>query len=174
MLDLANEANFHAMFTYHAAKNSANTVSALGSVASEANARVSLYLRRKDDSDAGSVRLFDTAQNTGKRFEALGLSNPQDGFLKSIGSLFAVELKELSTLITAELRETPGITEMDLKYNLNCRKQTLGIALRQLRETNVVERTGAGIKGAPFKYYMAGDLIKKDAFKKVVDLFKEV
>ena len=173
MLDLASENNFHAMFTYHAAKNSVNTVSALGSIASEANARVSLYLRKKDEADNASVRLFDTAQNTGKRFEAIGLSDPKDGFITSAGSLFSIEQRELSVMIVAEIREAQGITEMEIKNNLNCRKPNLSMALRHLRETNVVERTGAGIKGAPFKYYLAGDLVKKDSSIKVVEMFKK-
>lgn len=171
MLNLAQESDFHAMFTYHAAKNSANTVSALGSVASEANARVSLYLRKKEDSD---IRIFDTAQNTGKKFEQIGLSDPKDGFLTSIGALFTIEIKELSAMVINELVDTPAITEADLRERLQCRKSTLMIVLKKLRETNRIERTGVGIKGAPFKYYKAGDIIENavpGAREKVIKLF---
>lgn len=173
MLDLANEANLHVMFTYHAAKNSLNTVSALGSVASEANARVSLYLRKKDDTDPGSVRIFDTAQNSGKRFEAIGLSNPEDGFLTSQGSLYTIELKEIAGMALNEIKERPGITETDIRELLKCNRVNLNRVLNRMVEQRTVERTGRGRSGDPFKFYLAGDLLKKsDPERKVIDIFR--
>lgn len=173
MLDLAQEHNFHAMFTYHAAKNSLNTVSALGSVASEANARVSCYLRKKDDFDNASVRIFDTAQNTGKRFESIGLSDPSDGFLTSLGSLYTMELKEIAGMALNEVKDTPGITEGDIRELLKVNRQMLSRALNRMIEQRSMERTGTGIKGSPYRYYLAGDLLKPatKTDSKVVDLF---
>lgn len=172
MLDLASEHNFHAMFTYHAAKNSANTVSALGSVASEANARVSLYLRKKDDKDNASVRLFDTAQNTGKRFESIGLSDPSDGFLTSLGSLYTIELKEIAGMALNEIKERPGITETDIRELLHCDRTKLNRALNRMIEQRTLERIGRGISGDPRRYYLAGDLTRKpDSDRKIIDLF---
>jgi hypothetical protein len=172
MLNLADERNFHAMFTYHAAKNSANTVSALGSVASEANARVSLYLRKKDDTNNSSVRIFDTAQNTGRRFEAIGLSDPTEGFLTSLGSLYTVELKEIAGMALNEIKDTPSITEGDIRKNINCNRNMLNRALNRMIEQRSLERTGRGRAGDPYRYYLAGDLLRKtDPERKVVDLF---
>jgi len=173
MLDLAQERNFHAMFTYHAAKNSANTVSALGSTASEANARVSLYLRKKDETDKASLRIFDTDQNTGKRFETIGLSDPGDGFLTSLGSMYTIEIKEIAGMALNEIRESPGITETDIRELLHCDRTKLSRALNRMVEQRTVERIGRGIRGNPLKYYVAGELIPNtDTGSKVVDLFK--
>ena len=164
MLDLCQERNFHAMFTYHAAKAAANTVSALGSTASEANARVSLYLRKKDESDKASVRLFDSDQNTGKRFETLCLSDPADGFLTSQGSVYTVALKELAAMVRNEIADTPGITEGSLRELLKCDRTMLNRALNRMMEQHMVERTGLGRAGNPFHYHLAKDLTKQVLF----------
>jgi hypothetical protein len=173
MLAMADENNFHAMFTYHAAKNATGTISALGSVASEANARVSLYLRKKDETNAGSVRLFETSQNTGKRFETIGLSDPADGFITSVGALYTIELREIGGMALNEIKDTPGITEPDIRNRLHVNTQSLSRALHRLREQNKVERIGRGIQGSPFKYFMAGEVAGIANSPKVVKLFKK-
>lgn len=174
MLDLADSLNFHAMFTYHAAKNSANTVSALGSVASEANARVSLYLRKRDETDNNSIRMFDTAQNTGKRFELIGLSDPSDGLLTSLGSIYTIELKEIAAMALNEIKETPASTQEDIRQNIKCNRTMLSRALNRMIDQRSLERTGRGRAGDPYRYYLPGDLIHKiDQSRKVIDLFEK-
>lgn len=173
MLDLVNEYNFHAMFTYHAAKNSGDTISALGSVASEANARVSLYLRKQMDSQ---LRVFDTDQNSGKKFESIGLSEPKNGFLTSEGTVFEIEIRRACGFIIQGIKENPGTTESDLRETLGVRGIVLNKALKELRETNMIERIGKGRSKDPFHYYLAGELLvqtEKPQSAKVVDLFKK-
>lgn len=172
MLDLVNEHNFHAMFTYHAAKNSYNTVSALGSVAVEANARVSLYLRKLEDS---KYRIFDTEQNTGKRFESIGLSDPADGILVKVGTLYEIEIQEMASKVLDYLTENPGEVEADIRNQLNGRSVIVNQALRKLREENRIERIGKGQKGDRFKYYVAGSLLAEPEQKtaKILELFKK-
>jgi hypothetical protein len=174
MLDLAKDGNFHAMFTYHAAKNSVNTVSALGSVASEANARVSLYLRKHDESDPGSVRVFDTMQNSGKRFEALGLSSPDEGFLHSVGSLYDIEMAKFGESILELIKENPGIVEVDIKNQIEGRGEAKGRALRKLLDAGKVERTGTGGKGDARKYFVASSLVPpSEKAAKIIELFSK-
>ena len=168
MLDLVADYNFHAMFTYHAAKNTANTVSALGSVASEANARVSLYLRRLSDSED---RVFDTQQNAGKRFDAIGLSNPKDGFITKIGSLFDVEVRAMAKHILEVIKDNPGIVEVDIKNQVEGRGYMKGTALRRLLDDGHVERTGTGKRGDARKYYLTGSILSGGPSPKVIDLF---
>jgi len=167
MLDLVNEYNFHAMFTYHAAKNSTNTVSALGSVAVEANARVSLYLRKLDDS---KYRIFDTEQNTGKRFESIGLSDPADGILRKTGTLYEIEIERTSEDVLKTVQENPGIIEADIKNEVVGRAKITGLAIRGLLNAGKIERTGTGKKGDARKYWIAGSILQKEEIK-VVDLF---
>jgi hypothetical protein len=177
MLDLVDEFNFHAMFTYHAAKNSANTVSALGSVAVEANARVSLYLRRHEDSND---RIFDTMQNTGKRFQAIGLSDPKDGFLTSTGTLSEIEIRACYPLIRELIEEEPGIMEKAILATIEKRRRILVLALRQMLEIGSVERVRSLAGGArdPWHYYITGTAPKPpdpEAVKraKILDLFSK-
>jgi len=169
MLDLVDEHNFHALFTYHAAKNSANTVSALGSVAVEANARVSLYLRKLDDSP---YRIFDTMQNSGKRFESIGLSDPKEGLLYKTGSLFDIELTVISDQILAAVAATPGITGKDLRNEIPGRWRFIGMATARLKTAGKLEWTGRGKKGDPEKYFLPGSIASEDQkTAKIIDLF---
>lgn len=171
MLDLVNEHNFHAMFTYHAAKGGTNTVSALGSVAVEANARVSLYLRKLDDS---KYRIFDTEQNTGKRFESIGLSDPADGILRKTGTLFEIEIERTSEDVLRTITENPGIVGADLRNEVQGRWKIIGMATAKLKKAGKIEWTGKGKKGDPEHYYPAGSLIKPTEDErpaKVIDLF---
>ena len=170
MLNLAQEHNFHAMFTYHAAKNKPNTVSALGSVASEANARVSLYLRKLGDSED---RIFDTQQNSGKKFEAIGLSDPKDGFITKTGSLFEVEVNALTGHVLEVIRNYPGIVEADIKNQVEGRGYLKGSALRRLLDEGKIERTGTGKRGDSRKYYVAGSVFPNEDNQrgKIIDLF---
>lgn len=167
MLDLVNDQNLHAMFTYHAAKNSFNSISALGSVASEANARTSLYLRKKDDTE---YRIFDTLQNTGKKFESIILSDPKDGFITKEGTLWEIEIRETQAMAINEIRDTPGITQDTIRARLMVKNIVLSKALANLRQANQIERTGRGMKGDPFKYFLAGDLVPKPPAT-VIDMF---
>lgn len=168
MLDLVNLHNFHAMFTYHAAKNSSDTISALGSVAAEANARVSLYLRRLADSE---FRVFETQQNTGKRFETIGLSDPKEGFIVKIGTFEEVQVRAMTDQVLAVIKSNPGITETDVKNEIAGRGKIIGMALASLKSENKVEWTGSGKKGDARKYYLAGQLFKEETKAKVIDLF---
>lgn len=175
MLDLVNEHNFHAMFTYHAAKNSVNTVSALGSVAVEANARVSLYLRKLEDS---KYRIFDTEQNTGKRFESIGLSDPANGILTKTGTLYDIEIERTSEDVLRTIAENPGIVGADLRNEVQGRWKIIGMATAKLKKEGKIEWTGKGKKGDPERYYVAGSLIpgkteEPEKTAKVIDLFGE-
>lgn len=175
MLDLVDEFNFHAMFTYHAAKNSANTVSALGSVAVEANARVSLYLRKLEDSHE---RIFDTAQNSGKRFESIGLSDPKEGLIKRTGTLAEIEIRICYPMIREAIEENPGITEKAIHERVEKRRKTILVALRQMLEIGAIERVrGAGGAREAWHYYISGTAPKPpgEAEKraKILDLFSK-
>lgn len=167
ILTLADENNFHAVFTYHAAKNSVDTVSALGSVAAEANARVSLYLRKLADSDE---RIFDTMQNTGKKFELIALSDPADGIITRSGTLKEAEVRAMTKKIIEAISDNPGLTEPAIKNEIKGRGEIIGRAIRLLKEQERLEWTGAGQKGDPRKYYLTGQLVR-DESNKVVDLF---
>lgn len=166
ILTLADEKNFHALFTYHAAKNSVDTVSALGSVAAEANARVSLYLRKLGDSDE---RIFDTMQNSGKKFEAIALSDPADGILTKAGMLKDAEVRVMAARVVALIAESPGINHTQIKNEIKGRGLIIGLAVKLLKEQERIEWTGEGKKGNPRKYYLAGQLIRDK--EKVVELF---
>jgi Bifunctional DNA primase/polymerase, N-terminal/AAA domain len=168
ILTLADEKNFHAMFTYHAAKNSVDTVSALGSVAAEANARVSLYLRRLPDSDE---RIFDTMQNSGKKFEAIALSDPADGILTKSGLLRDAEVRTMAARVVALIADNPAITHLEIKGEIKGSGRLVGLAVKLLKEQERIEWTGEGRKGSPRKYYLAGQLVR-DENNKVVDLFE--
>lgn len=176
MLDLVDEFNFHAMFTYHAAKNSANTVSALGSVAVEANARVSLYLRRLEESHD---RIFDTMQNTGKRFESIGLSDPKEGLIRKTGTLAEIEIRACYPLIREVIEEEPGIMEKAIHGQIEKRRKTILVALRQMLEIGAIERVRpAGGASHAWHYYIAGQAPKPpdpEAEKraKILDLFSK-
>ena len=167
ILNLVDEKNFHALFTYHAAKNSGETVSALGSVAAEANARVSLYLRKLPDSDE---RIFDTMQNSGKKFEAIALSDPADGLLTKAGTLKEAEVRSMTKKILEVIAENAGIRESQIRDEVKGRGEIIGRAIKLLREQERVEWTGEGKKGDPRRYHIAGTLLK-DEQSKVVELF---
>jgi len=170
VLNLVDEKNFHALFTYHAAKNSGETVSALGSVAAEANARVSLYLRKLPDSEE---RIFDTQQNSGKKFEAIALSDPADGLLTKSGSLKEAEIRAMTRRIIEVIAENAGITESDIRNEVKGRGEIIGRAIKLLREQERIEWTGEGRKGNPRKYHLAGTLIRDQPESKgqVIDMF---
>jgi hypothetical protein len=157
------------MFTYHAAKNSANTVSALGSVAVEANARVSLYLRKLEGSDD---RIFDTMQNSGKRFGSIGLSDPKEGFITATGTLTEIEFKACCTLIREFIEANPGIVEKEILETIERRRRTVVLALRQMIDSRELERIRDGNGGArdPWHYYIAGSPEKR---AKIIDLFSQ-
>lgn len=170
MLDLADQHGFHALFTYHAAKKSAETISALGSVAAEANARVSLYLRRLGDTDQ---RIFDTEQNSGKKFQAIGISSPKDGFIRRVGTLQEVQIEVVKPkIIDFLIQNMDGPTQKEIKANLPYRGEWISKALDQLKKSGAVEWTGKGVAGNPHRHYLPGNLVKQEQpSAKIIDLF---
>jgi hypothetical protein len=166
-LDMVIQYDFHCMFTCHAAKN-AGTISALGTVGTEANARTSLYLSRLPDS---KQRIFQSQGNSGRNFEPVGLTDPMNGIIEVKGTMLEIQILDIEVKIKELIEMEPGLTETQIRLAAGAKGLIVNRALKSLRLKNEIERIGRGKKNDAFHYYLAGQLIHEPEAQKVVDLF---
>lgn len=153
LIDVARETNTHILVTHHSGKAQKGDAidSPLGSTAISAAVSSLVFLKR-----AESYRSIQTVQRTGSDLPETVLTFDPQTRLLSIGNTRAdadrdaIEREMLEYLKAAGEKSEPGIVDHVEGANGVKRK-----ALRSLVERRLVERTGTGKKGDPFKYSFA-------------------
>lgn len=150
LIDLARETDTHIHLTHHSGKSvKADAIdSPLGSTAIGGAVATVIVLSRRE-----SYRTIQTVTRIGPVIDETVLTFDEDTRLLSIGGTRdAVDSEVLEKEIAEYLQSAGERTEPEINEEVEGRTTTKRKALRALVKKGVVERTGTGKSGSPFKY----------------------
>jgi hypothetical protein len=156
MDNLVKELGLHVIYPHHAGK----TGEYLGSVGLKGMCPTYLQIKRVGEQER--QRVLSSDQRSGRNFESVAISFDKHGWLKVIGTLEDVYIEDAKPKIreVLGLDDSGGLTEQQIREAIGGRGIVASKALRQLFDTNEVQRSGAGKKHDPFRYTMVS-LFKK-------------
>jgi hypothetical protein len=148
LLGLARETDASVLLLHHANKDGTDFDSILGSTAILGSVDTGLLLERTPD-----ARLLSSRQRVGEDLPPTIIElEAETGFPRAVGTREERELKAKAEEIVSYLRDHPLAEEKEIQEATEGSKAIKVRALRKAVEVGVVERSGRGKKGDPFRY----------------------
>jgi Bifunctional DNA primase/polymerase, N-terminal/AAA domain/Primase C terminal 1 (PriCT-1) len=173
LLEAAREQNCHVLFTHHAKKDASDDLdSAIGSTAIRGLAHTYLHMKRLPNSER---RILRSDQRSGKNIPEMAVGFGKTGWLEIQGTMEEAEIAEAIPKIKEALEaEELSMTEKEIRQAVPMRGIIVSKAIREMFKADVVERTGRGKKGEPFRHRLANGLFREKSERTNSDLSSEV
>ena len=160
LLESARQESCHVMLTHHAKKEAMDDLdSCIGSTALRGMFYQYLHIKRLPESD---TRIFRTEGRGGKNFSEYAIAFDKTGFLDISGTKEEAEIEQITPAIMAAVEAEPECTEREIMAKVDGRGQIKTRAVRKALKDGLLERTGKGKRGDPYKYFLAGILLPED------------
>lgn len=163
------------LYLHHAGKandKKGDLDSAIGSNALRGNFYTFLHLKRLVPDDWKSIRIFRSDQRSGRNFDETAISNGENGEIEKIGTVQDAWISTKKPEVKEFIQQNPGCQGKEIQMAIEGYRRIIGLTIQALMKENEIERTGVGGRGDPFKYYVAGSLVKEAEPVSAVNLFE--